>query len=67
MLDEELTVDIARKYIAQFRRYTMPGTQYIDFRYKRIYFDNMNDHEAIKAANGLMEIEAHTARGSIKQ
>jgi len=57
----------ARHYIETFRTHVMPGTEYVDFPSGRIHLNAMTDDEAIKVANGLMEMEHEASNGAYKQ
>lgn len=61
------TPEQARHYITNFAKHIIPGTEYVDFGKERVYLNNMNDAEAIRVAEGLMDIEAKASKGIIKQ
>lgn len=62
-----ITPKQARYYIDNFKNFIIPGTEFVDFPSGRIEFDDMTDDEAIKVAEGLMELEAEAIRGKISQ
>lgn len=53
----------ARRYIAIFRRHTMPGTQYVDTSEKRrIWLDRMTDADALFVAGEFQRMETEAAK-----
>lgn len=52
----------ARAYIENFRRYTIPGADYVDTHLRRIQFDDMSDEDALFVAEELQALEIESAK-----
>lgn len=64
----EFTAEKARYYIKIFSEHVLKGAEYVEFADGEvIHFNNMTDDQAIKIANGLMELEAKAGKGAVKQ
>jgi hypothetical protein len=56
----------ARCYVAQFRRFTLPGTDYVDTGRRRIWLDRMSDADAIFVAGEFRRMEAAAAMRAMR-
>lgn len=57
-----MTPSEARKYIAVFRKHTVPGTSYVDTSSgRRIELDQMSDDDALFVAAEFQRMEAEAA------
>jgi hypothetical protein len=54
----------ARHYIKTFCTYTLPGTEWVDTKTRRIQLDNMTDDDALFVASEFQRMEAEVARRS---
>lgn len=63
----EITPEQARHYINNFSKHVLRGTEYVEFPSGRINFSNMTDEQAIKVANGLMELETEAMREAMNK
>jgi hypothetical protein len=58
-----MTADEARRYIANFRRYTVPGTAYVETtERRRIALDDMTDADALFVAGEFQRMELEAAK-----
>jgi hypothetical protein len=57
----------ARAYIGMFRRFTLPGTAFVDTSKRRIVLDRMTDSDAIFVAGEFKRMEAEAARRAMKK
>lgn len=57
----------ARAYIGMFRRFTLPGTAFVDTNRRRIVLDRMTDSDAIYVAGEFRRMEAEAARRAMKK
>jgi len=55
-------VEEARRYIAIFRRHTVPGAQYVDTQTRRIWLDRLSDEDALFVAAEFQRMEAEAAK-----